>query len=180
MMPMIILALDNEDDREFIKRLFLENQVMMYAIAFELMKDYHLARDMVSQSCVTMIDKIDYLRKVNVCTLSSYIAAIVRNNSLMYLRKRKREKEFLMEEYLAADYIAKESEPVEARLIAEAEMQAIRDALSKVHRKDRDLLMMKYFEKASDKVIAERLGINTASVRYYLTKARRNVERELE
>ncbi len=180
MIPIVILAINNEDDKEFITRLFLENQTMMYVTAVKLMKDYHLARDMVSQSCVTMIDKIEYLRAIDIEKRSSYILSIVKNNSLIYLRKIKREKEFLMEEYPAADYKAKEQEDIDSRLIAEADMQALRIAMSKVHRKDCELLHMKYFEKLSDKVIAERLGIRAASVRYYLTKARRNVGSELD
>ena len=69
---------------------------------------------------------------------------------------------------------------MEDELIRQAEGQAIRQALKKIHRSERDLLQMKYFDLMSDAEIAERLHIAKNSVRYYLTKARRSLKSILE
>lgn len=69
---------------------------------------------------------------------------------------------------------------MEDELIRQAEGQAIRQALKKIHRSERDLLQMKYFDLMSDSEIAERLHIAKNSVRYYLTKARRSLKSILE
>ena len=99
----------------------------------------------------------------------------------MYLRKRRREMSLLTgSEYIHEDKINRTQEEVDSKLIAEAEMQIIHEALSRIHKRDSQLLKMKYFEKISDEEIAEIMGISAASVRFYLTKARRNFAEEFK
>ena len=181
MMPVAIMAISNEDDREFIKRLFLENELAMFIMAVKIVRDYHIARDMVSESCITMINKIDYLKNIDVCKQTFYIMAIVKNNSLMYLRRRKIERRVLMEgQYMLSGEINEGQESVDSKLIAEAEMKMVSEVLSNIHKRDKELLHMKYFEQISDAEIAQRMGIGVNSVRFYLTKARRNFSNDLE
>ncbi len=181
MIPMAIMMISNEEDRDFIKRLFLENEVAMFIAANNVVRDYHIARDMVSEACVVMINKIEYLRKIDEDKRTSYIIAIARNNALMYLRKQKREMNFFAEgKYMLDAEINAAQEQVDSMLIAEADMQTVRETLSKIHKKDSDLLRMKYFENVSDAEIAQRIGIGAASVRFYLTKAKRNFANELK
>ena len=175
------MMVPEEDDKEFMKRLFLENELAMFIAARNIVKDYYIARDMVSESCIVMIKKIGYLREIELSKRTPYIISIVRNNSLMYLRRRKREMNlFAGSQYMFDNKISEIQENVDSGVIAEAEIQMLHDALSKIHKRDSELLKMKYFEKMSDEEIAHRLGIAANSVRFYLTKARRNLASELE
>ena len=67
-----------------------------------------------------------------------------------------------------------------AALLRSHGMEVVHDALSRIHKRDCELLRMKYFERLSDEDIAQRLEIGVASVRFYLTKARRNFAKELK
>ncbi len=175
-----MLMMPDEDDKDFIQRLFLENEMAMFVTARRMVKDYHTARDMVSESCITIITNVRSLRKVKPDKRTSYIITIVRNNSRMYLRKRKRERKILAESgYMFDDRVIEIQKSVDSRLIAEAEMQMLKEALAKIHKRDKEPLDMKYFAKLSDEQIGEAMGIGTASVRFYLTKARRSLEEEL-
>ena len=176
-----IMTVPDEDDREFIQRLFLENKMVMFVTARNIVKDYHTARDMVSESCITMIEKIKYLREISAEKQTPYIISIVRNNSLMYLRRRQREVELLKESWYIFEHDVTEiQKSVDSRLITEAEMQELKEALSGIYKRDSELLKMKYLEKLPDDQIAKIIGIGTASVRFYLTKARRNLEEEIK
>ena len=71
-------------------------------------------------------------------------------------------------------------EEIDDRLIREAEAQMLRQSMEKLRDRDRDLLRMKYFEMRTDAEIAGELGIAAASVRYYLTLARRALLEEMK
>ncbi len=179
LMPIVLMLVEDEDDRAFIKRLFLQNKFAMFGMALRIVKDYHTAGDMVSASCLTMIEKIEYLRKISICKQTPYIISIVKNTSLMYLRKRRRENNRLVDDERAFDSAAKASKPIDEDLIAEAEAAEVRAAIRKLDARNRDLLIMKYFERRTDEEISLALGIGKDSVRFYLTKARRALGDEL-
>lgn len=173
--PMIIMAIENEDDCEFIQRLFLKNEKAMFKMALRIVKEEHTAEDMVLAACEKMIDKISYLRNIDSCKHTPYIISIVRNTSLMYLRKRKRENILLVDNEQVFDWATHEHREIDEDLIIEAEVEEVRSALKRIHRRDRELLESKYFANLSDEKIALQMGIGKDSVRLYLTKARRKL-----
>ena len=179
MMPMMLMLIEDEDDRAFIQRLFLQNEFAMYGMALRIVKDYHTASDMVSAACLTMIEKIDYLKNISVCKQTPYIISIVRNTSLMYLRKRRSENSWLVDDERVLDWAAKTSKPIDEDILIEAEAAELRAAILQLNARERDLLVMKYFEQRTDKEISQVLGIDKDSVRFYLTKARRSLCNEL-
>lgn len=87
---MVFLAMENEQDRAFITQIYLDYRKLMYAVAMEIVRDPQAAEDMISAALTEMIEQIETLKKINCCRLRSYIASIVRNDSLDYVRKRNR------------------------------------------------------------------------------------------
>ena len=55
------------------------------------------------------------------------------------------------------------------------DIRQMADALLRLPDRERELLRMKYYEELSDREIARLLGINSGSVRTYLTRARRHL-----
>ena len=178
--PMAILMIDNEDDRAFMERLYVEHRYLLFKVAYGIVKDPQTAEDMVSEACISLIAHMDTLRKLNTYKVRAYIVTTVRNVSLDCIRKRNRQsrKNLLMD--AEGDFDAPEQTQVYDDLIRREEIAAIRMALDKLRAPDRDLLRMKYFDLLSDKEIAQKMHIQSSSVRYYLTKARRNLGRILE
>ena len=68
-----------------------------------------------------------------------------------------------------------DAENAEAGLLRADEAEAMADALLRLPDRERELLRMKYYEELSDREIARLLGINSGSVRTYLTRARRKL-----
>lgn len=178
--PMFLMAIENEEDSAFIRRLYLENQEAMFRTALKIVKDEHTARDMVSDAYLRMIVKIDTLRKIASCKLTAYVISIVRNTSLMYLRKRRREKLWLVDDEAMLDLGMHDHHEIDEELIAEAEIEELRAALNRIHRSHRELLEMKYFECLTDEEISEQVGIGKDSVRAYLSKARKSLAEVLK
>ena len=180
MIPIVIMAIEDESDRDYITGLFLKNERGMYAMALKIVKEHHTACYMVSEACLKMIEKIGYLREISVQKQTSYILSIVKNTSLMYLRQRHSENCYLVDDERILDCAATSQDDLDAALISEAESQVIRQALKRLKPRDRDLLEMKYFSQLDDKKISQQLRISRNSVRYYLTLARRALKDEIK
>ena len=158
MIPIVIMAIEDESDRDYIMGLFLKNERGMYAMALKLVKEHHTACDMVSESCLKMIEKIGYLREISAQKQMPYILSIVKNTSLMYLRRRRSENGYLVDDERILDRAAASQEALDAALISEAESQVIRQALKRLKPRDRDLLEMKYFSQLDDEKITAQNG----------------------
>ena len=156
MIPIVIMVIEDESDRDYITGLFLKNERGMYAMALKIVKEHHTACDMVSESCLKMIEKIGYLREISVQKQTPYILSIVKNTSLMYLRQRHSENCYLVDDERILDCAAASQDDLDAALISEAESQVIRQALKRLKPRDRDLLEMKYFSQLDDKKSASR------------------------
>lgn len=173
-----LMMIEDDDDRDFIQQLFLQNEKAMFTMAYRIVGDPHIAGDMVSASCIRMIEKIDSLKEISGAGRTPYILAIVKNTSLMYLRKRKKEGVRNARYVRMSDAEAENRQPDE-RLLAEAELNALREALYRLNDKDRDLLVMKYFEQRTDEEIACVREISVNSVRSCLSRARKALFNEL-
>ena len=171
-----ILVITDDDDREFMIQLYMDYRYFMYNIAHEIIHDSHIAEDMVSNAICELIDSLPDIRKIDRRKLKSYIAVLVRNDSIDFVRKRKRQSKytFLPEDGEAVNQIPADGE-VDAALIRRAEIMEIKEGLARLYENDRLLLTMKYLEAASDEDIAGKFGIGTSSVRTYLTRARRKL-----
>lgn len=180
MFPAAIVMMDDEDNRSFMEQLYIQHRYLLFKVAYDTVGDPQIAEDMVSEACMLFIENIEILRKLNICKQRAYIVSTIKHVSVDYVRKRNSQgrRQFFVGEEKAFDI--PEQDQMEDELIRQAEGQAIRQALKKIHRSERDLLQMKYFDLMSDAEIAERLHIAKNSVRYYLTKARRSLKSILE
>lgn len=176
MIPLAIPAMENDDDRTFIIQLYMDYRWLMYKIAYEIVQDSHIAEDLVSQAMCELIDALDDIRKINGCKLKSYIALLVRNDSIDFVRKRKRQSKyfFLPKDEEVMNNVAAD-EAVDAALIRDAEIRELKKGLARLSEKERMLLTLKYLDGASDEDIAERPGIENASAQTCLTRARRQL-----
>lgn len=176
--PFAILAIGNEDDRAFMVRLYLDYRWLMYKVALRIVREPQLAEDMVSQTVCEMIDHLEKIRAVDCCKQRAYVVSFVRNVSIDFVRKRNRQGKyfFLTDE----DAEVASEDTVDENLIREAEIGALKKGLARLPENERLLLTMKYLDGLADEEIANRLGIAKASVRTYLSRARRHLSQRLK
>lgn len=181
MIPLVVLAIEDEEDRAFMTQLYLEYSGIMYRVAYSYVQDHHDAQDIVNDAIVRLIAKIPILREKDSCIIRSYVVSTVKRTSINALRKRNRKMiktDFLDNE--ALENIPDDSVEVEAKVIANVTHSEIVAVLGQLPDKEKNLLRWKYFDGYSDEEIADILGIGKASVRAYLTKARRHMHELLE
>ena len=174
--PIAILSMEDEDDRQFVADLYQNYKLNMYYTARKIVKDPHTAEDIVQESCIAIINNLEKIKAVEICRRRAYIVSIVKNISINYIVKRDRQSKY---SFIADDEILSQQPDldsnIEEDLIRNCEIAIIKSALLKLSDKDRTILRMKYFDDLRDVDIANYLNIKANSVRYYLTLSRRRL-----
>lgn len=174
--PLVILRMEDEDERQFVTELYQKYKLNMYYTARRIVKDPHTAEDMVQESCIAIINNLDKVKAVEVCRRRAYIVSLVKNTSINYVVKRDRQSKY---NFIADDEILSQQpdldSDIEEQMIRNCEIVTIKSALLMISEKDRTILRMKYFDDLRDGDIANYLNIKANSVRYYLTLARRRL-----
>lgn len=178
-LPMQILLIEDESNRAFIERLYMDNRFMMFIKAMEIVRTPSVAEDIVSDVCMQMIEKIDYLRGVDDRNRRVCIIAFVRNKAVDYARRKQVENRHMVHDEWVLENAASDGE-IDDEIIRNAEVESLMAALDRLDERNRDLLEMKYWRKLPDAEIAKKMGIQTNSVRQYLTNAKRKVRRIME
>ena len=174
MIPFCILAIENDDDREFMAELFLRYQRLLYNEIYEILKNPWNTEDVLQATLVKLIDKISELRKKEEAKLVSYMVVAARNNTYNFLRAQKKAAQVSFEEYSGQENSASADRQIESGMIAKEEIEEMVRRWSQLDERSKHLLEGKYMLGKSDEALAEELSINPASVRMALTRARQN------
>lgn len=174
MIAWIIAAIDNEDDRGFVERLYLSNYGLMYRKARSILKNHAEAEDAVEAAMLRILDRVPVLRACDAASLRSYLLTCARNAAIDRLRRDSKLDRFLgAQEEIAA--LPDGAPAVDAALIRREQIAAVAAALKRLPDAERELLKMKYFDEMSDAEIARLLGINRDSLRSRVNRARRKL-----
>lgn len=171
MIPLIILAIDDPEDRAFMEDVYISYKELMYAyIRKELQDEWACETDDIMQTALEkLVDKISTLKALGVEQRVSYIITTCKNETRSYLRKAKRvvyvENEDL--EALGEAY----SSP-EILILDRERSENMYEVFKRLDERSKMLLERKYKLKMSDAEIAREMGIKSGSVRMALTRAR--------
>jgi RNA polymerase sigma factor, sigma-70 family len=178
--PIAVLAIEDDSDRAYIEELYVQHERLMFYAAYKVLINKADAADAVNAACVAMIRNISTLKRLDGCTLRSYIVSCVRSASIDTNRKLGRESGYI---FLAADdeiFAVPDEETVENGLLFAERIATLHCEIKKLSTNESNILRWKYFDEMSDAQIAELLDIKTVSVRTCLTRARRHLLERLE
>ena len=91
MMPMVIMAIESDADRNLMAAIYQKHRALMYKTARQYLSQESDVDDVVSDSCVALIQHIDVLRALDEKALRSYITETTRRKAIDLYRKRKNE-----------------------------------------------------------------------------------------
>ena len=172
--PIAILAITDETDREFMKALYIKYHKNMFRMARALTDSNHDAEDAVSDACVSLINKISFLRRLDCNVLEGYIISTVKNAAYMLHRKRNARREADNGEEIL-QFITDDNSAPDGRILQECRIVELMSAIDQLSESDQAIIRMKYFEKLSDREIAKLLEIKEVSARSRLTRARKRI-----
>ena len=73
MIPICILAIEDEDDRAFMENLYMSYQRLMYSTIKRIVRDDWAAEDVMQSALVKLIDKIPLLKSRTDVQRISYV-----------------------------------------------------------------------------------------------------------
>lgn len=174
MIPVVILAIEDESCRDFMIRLYENSVTRMYLEAVKYVSGKESAEDVVSDAVVKLVEKVDLLQQIDAYKRLPYAITTVRHMAYRHLRRENR-LELTSFEALEALLPSADRETTDEKILKEQRKARLRELLESVSTEDRLLLEEKYILFWSDEEIADALGIQPNSVRMRLTRAKRRV-----
>ena len=179
MIPLVILAIEDDDDREFIKAFFQKYERLMYSEIYKFTSEPADVDDILQTVLVKLIEKVRLLRSMERNPRVNYLITAIKNTSInMVCRKRQ------IDSLDDVDWFDKnqpqapdEVEDMVFRREAVFRMEAVWPLLDE---KNRFLLRARYFLGMNQEEIAAELNIKPDSVRMEMSRARKKVRELLE
>ena len=172
-MPAVILAIQDESDRTYMEWIFQTYHRLMYDYIMEVLHDSWQADDVMQESVVKLIHKIDVLRRFSESKRRNYIITTAKNTAISYLRRESIRKGIAYDDW-AKDCIGTQSEEdPEALVLRQEEMEALQLIWDDLDERSRYLLSSRYILEQSFEEMARELGVTAGSARMLLTRAKR-------
>lgn len=96
--PYIILAIEDDGDREFMAWLYIQYQSLLYSEIVRIVQSSTDAEDVLHTVIEKLIDKVGFLRKLDRRGLVNYIITAAKNTAYNYCRDKKKELDFDFEQ----------------------------------------------------------------------------------
>lgn len=179
MIPFIILTIESEDERSYMTLVYQRHRALMLKVAWEFTQDQADVEDIVSDSCVALINNLDTLRTMEAHHLRKYIAVTVRRKAIDHMRRIQREesRQFTTDDDAVIKIPAPDS--VEKKIMLLEELRQVQKIIHDLPQKQQDILRMRYQQGMSQKAIAEALGIAENTVSTYTKRARERLRAAL-
>mgnify|MGYP003295606160 CR=1 FL=1 len=173
MIPQIIMTIEDDSERAFITHLYGKYRKLMYYTAVKYLRDHKMAEEVIHDTLITLIGKVDVLRQKEESILPAYLVVCVKRACFNCLKRKKVEKKYL--EKLMSGYIWTGTDPEmpEEVLIRQEEILQMKKAFGALSEREQQILIYKYFMEYPDEETARLLGVKRNSVRQLLTRARR-------
>ena len=178
MIPMILMAIEDDADRAFMINLYEKCHKAMYRQAYDILRDHGEAEDAVQDTLVKLIGRMAALRTMPQGQLLPYAVIAAKSTAIDRWRRRKKERVGASEDF-AEGWSAAPEEQLGAFIDMER-VDLLSRGLEKLPQRDRDILMYRYILEMSDEEIAGLLNIKPGSVRMCLSRARKNAFAVLE
>jgi RNA polymerase sigma factor, sigma-70 family len=172
--PQIILTIESDDDRAFMTQLYEKYHRLMYKEILTIVKNHADTEDVLHNTIVSLIRKIDTLRKFNERRLANYIITACKNTARNLFRNRKE----ILITFEELDEVADDSN-IENFIVHVENLNMLAEVWPDLPERDKHLLEGKYILEKSDVEMSKELGISANSVRMYLSRARKRALKQM-
>lgn len=173
MIPAVILAIEDENDREYMEWIFLTYQRLMYYYIMDLLHDPWSSDDVMQECIVKLIDKIDVLQRLSETKRRNYIITAAKHTAISHLRREAAKNGISYDDW-AGDCVGTglDDDP-EALVLHQDEIDQLQYIWEQLDERSKFLLSGRYILELSFDELARDLGVSPSSVRMMLTRAKR-------
>lgn len=181
MFPLIFSTIEDADSRQFMEQLYVKYSKLIYSQVYKLTRDSYEVEEIVQESLVNLIEKVDLLQTLPRDRLVNYLISTARYTGYAFFRKKRKVEEIPIEEdeTVLFDKGAFQN-GLDELMIQKMESEQLYQVWSQLRERDQLVLNMKYILDQSNEEIAEALGVKPGSIRMLLTRAKRNLLSELK
>lgn len=178
-LPLSILVIENDEDRQFLTEMYLQYRPLMYKIASQFFRDnYAEMEDAVGGAVERLCKKCETLKQVECNKRASYIVSTVRNVCLSRLReigRQRRNRDYAPD----AEAVGSVPSPEDIQGIVFDRVFAsdLLGAFPELSEKDKDLIRLRHMDLLGYDVIAQQMGIAEIAARTAVSRAKSKLER---
>ena len=182
MLPIIILAIEDDDDRAFMTSVYLKYERLMFSEAYKVTKHIQDTEDVMQISLVKLIDKIPLLRTLDRKRLTYYLCRTAKNTAISFCQKERRMNILSMDDDSWAEKysIAEDEMSIEQKIILKEDFAKLQEVWAELDEKTKYILSERYLFEKSAKEISDDIATTPENVRMMLTRARRKAYKLLE
>lgn len=173
-LPLAILLIENDEDRQFLTDMYLQYRKLMYKIASHYFQsDYNEIEDAVSTSVERMCKFCKNIQTVPCNKRTSYIVRFVENVCRTRIRaiSRQRDKEqFPTEENWEIDI--PDTEDTEAIVLSHLRANDLLMSFDRLNSRDQELIRMRHIDYMEFEEMAHEMGMTVSAVRTALFRAK--------
>lgn len=174
MLPLIIMAIEDEDDKAFMTWLYLQYRRLIYSEVRKIVGNTDEVEDLLQSVVEKLIEKLPLLRGMEQSKLVNYIISTAKNTAYNSLRGK--EREILWEDQ---EELADPAPMPEDHILAQEDLYRLARVWIDLDKKTQYLLNAKYVLKKSGKEIASDLNMPPDNVRMALVRAKRKARQAM-
>lgn len=177
--PIVILSMPLGDERDFMEQLYTQHYRLMFSTAWKYCKKKELVEDIISDSCMSLMDKIGILKELDENKLRIYIVSTVRNACLNALKKEKRRsKRFIHLDDTQIDSICSD-ENIGAKVELDILLEQVIHIIESLSEKEQLIIRMKFSLGLDNAAIAKEVGLSETSISKYVSRIREKVKKQI-
>ena len=176
-LPVSVLMIENDNDRDFICRLYIDYRRLMFAVAYEYFNENDSdIDDAVGMTIERLCRYCSTVRKIPEERLKPYIVSVTGNVCRDLLHKRKRLGE-IIDTSCTNEMLEKipDSHNSIETVFDQASAHELIAAFELLPLREQELIRMRHVDKSSIDIIAKEFGISENAVRTALSRARKHL-----
>ena len=139
MIPYCILIIEDDSDREFMSKLYLSYNRLMYREIFKIVNDPWVTEDLMQEVLIKLIDRVKELRTKDRQHLINYVITASKNKARNYVRDSHRKKESSFDDQIEYCDTHLSRDEIEVRLIQKDRVNRLISAWHKLDERSRVL-----------------------------------------
>ena len=172
MLPMIYMALVDDEDVPAFEKLYNRTYKRLYAIAYDILKDHQLAEDALSEMFLRVSLSFKKINNFTLHDLDAYLVRSIKNTCYNMIKKKKTEQKKL-------DELKKEAIP-DDDIFEKAELVILMKAIRSLPENYKTALVYKEYYGFTVEETAKRMNASRRSVFYYLNSAKNLIRKAIE
>ena len=175
MLPVFIMAIENDNDRQFVAGLYTRCQPVMLRRALAILRDEGDAEEAVHEAILKVIRHLEKVRTIPTEELAYYLTAVTETASIdLYRKKQRRQQEATGYDTDWAETLAEDGAAEQAMLRLE-QRELLEQCLAQLPQREIDLLNYYYMLELPYKEIARLTGLTAENARTIVSRARKKV-----